>query len=76
MCDNLSHSVTLTGIETQKTGNTETPGHDFNGTSFLPFSAKPRFPGSRQDSEKLAWLLLCLTYNKNNKWQQTNKNKT
>lgn len=76
MCDNLSHSVTLTGIEAQKTGNTETLSDDCHDPLFSSFSAKPRFPGPRQDSEKLAWLLLCLTYNKNNKWQQTNKNKT
>jgi hypothetical protein len=30
MCDNLSHSVTLLGIEVQKTGNTETTGSMFS----------------------------------------------
>lgn len=30
MCDKLSHSVTLTGIEAMETGNTETPGDDFS----------------------------------------------
>lgn len=64
MCDKLSHSVTLPAIAFRETGNTETPGDRFSSESRPGEVRKTPKTGTFL---KLAWLLLCLTYNKNNK---------
>ena len=64
MCDKLSHSVTLLGIEARETGNTETPGHDFSDELIGPFLCRPRFSGNRKNWHGFCYVL-CTTKIKN-----------
>lgn len=57
MCDKLSHSVTLLGIEARETGNTETPGHDFSDELIGQFLCRPRFPGNRKNWHGFCYVL-------------------
>jgi hypothetical protein len=63
MCDKLSHSVTLPAIAS---GKRVTRKHLATDSAVNPASEILKPPNSGT-SKKLAWLLLCLTYNKNNK---------
>lgn len=53
MCDKLSHSVTLIGIEARETGNTETPGPDSGPGPVPAISLKAPFSGALAESEKV-----------------------